>query len=181
MHQVVKEPRKRSKSILSVDNLQKDIENVSFTTGIEHTLVSGKLNGNYLEPESLATLLKVQNELYAPEHITEQTVIGNFYTALQKIKDKIIALILAFFPSKRSRKSRFRKNKLSPKSKRMLGCFKDLAGMYVMYCHSDEEITAYEFAFSKMYYDLVTNSKNKGYDKKFFSDKMDEFISVFEP
>ncbi|MCD6227839.1 hypothetical protein J7J90_05090 [Candidatus Micrarchaeota archaeon] len=157
------------------------IADVTFPPGIEDTLLSSKTDKKF-NFDTVENILKIEKEEYPEDVIAnnEQTFVANIMSFINSIKEKIITLFLILLPSHR-KKGKFRKNKLGSKSRKALEQFKQLASLYAMYCSTEEELMAYEFAFDKIYYDLMTHSINNGYDEDYVVDKMTEFISVFEP
>lgn len=171
---------------LSLTNSYNPYE-VTFSPGIDKTLISSKSSkssNEYVRIDNLKNVLHVEEEIYG-QYIkqSEGTVITKAVNVLKKIKEKIITLLLILLPplSSLKRKKLLRKNKLDNKSRKALEQFKQLAALYIMYCHTEDEIIAYEFAFDKLYYDMVTYSMKNGYDEEFFKRKINEFITIFEP
>ncbi len=182
MHKIAKEPenieikeRELKKPDISIMGALKHIE---FSPGIEQTIIASTSSSQYLNTEVVEDILKVEDKVYdIPQSETVTTF--NFKNFVSRIKERMIQLFLAFLPLKK--KGKFRKDNIDSHSKKALVQFQHLASLYAMYCHSEEEMIAFEMTFDKIYYDLVTHSKNNGYDETFFKNKMKKFVSVFEP
>ena len=177
MHKVVEEPQEKPKGKVPYQDLS--ISEVSISPGAEETIIASKGEKRQLNAEVAESIMKVEEDLYSVKN-TEKTFVVRAKEVMGKIKDKLIALFLLLFPNAK-RPAKLRKDRLDSKAKKSLGQFKELASLYVMYCQTDDEMLAYEFAFDKIYFDLVTYSEQNGYDEKYFSSKMTEFINIFEP
>jgi uncharacterized phage infection (PIP) family protein YhgE len=179
MHNLVEEGLKQAKREKYLDNKVADKNEVIFSPDIEQTILASKKESTDLNTEVVQHIMKIEDDVYSIKN-SEETVVDKFNNFILKVYDKLVELFLILMPSK-SKKTAFRKNKLDSNTKKALEQFKQLASFYIMYCNTDEELMAFEFAFDKTYHDIITHSKCYGYDEGYFKIKLDDFISVFEP